>query len=57
MDESIWQRQKAAALAKAEAEGKEPYEMLNFDPSPGDVVAAHDAPLDGVGIDSPSGVE
>lgn len=41
MDQRTWERQKAAALAKAKAEGKEPWEMLAFGVTEDGIAAAH----------------
>ena len=41
MDQETWDRQKAASLAKAKAEGKEPWQMLAFGSSPEAIIGAH----------------
>jgi hypothetical protein len=47
MDKTEWERQKTAALAKAAAEGKERYTILDFNPTPDDIIAAHGPMRDG----------
>lgn len=41
LDQETWDRQKRASLAKAKAEGKEPWQMLAFGKNADDRIAAH----------------